>query len=154
MGKKNVGGNAARRVKSAEDAEKALRLRRGGATYKAIGTALGFTEQRAHAIVRGELARLAAATAEAAEAIRQLELVRLDAMTMGLWPKASAGDVRSVEAMLRLMERRARYVGIEAPPPAEAGSPLIEAFGDLLRKVYAEPAPAGPEDGAGGDAGA
>jgi hypothetical protein len=50
---------------------------------------------------------------EPAELIVTQELERLDAMLEGLWPRATAGNVRAVEGVLQIMNRRARYLGLD-----------------------------------------
>jgi hypothetical protein len=52
---------------------------------------------------------------EDADKVRTLELARLDAMLAGMWPGAIAGDGHAVDACLKLMDRRARYLGLDAP---------------------------------------
>jgi hypothetical protein len=47
-----------------------------------------------------------------AEAIR-LEELRLDELQEGVWPRALAGDPRSVEVALKVLERRARMQGLD-----------------------------------------
>lgn len=51
--------------------------------------------------------------AEPAEAIVEQELQRLDAMLAGLWPRATTGNVRAVEGVLQIMNRRAKYLGLD-----------------------------------------
>ena len=48
-----------------------------------------------------------------AQALRDLETERLDRLQLALWPKAMRGDVAAVKAILRLMERRARLLGLD-----------------------------------------
>ena len=47
--------------------------------------------------------------------VRSLELARLDEMLLGLWGKASRGELQSVDRVLKILERRARYLGLDAP---------------------------------------
>jgi hypothetical protein len=47
-----------------------------------------------------------------AEAIRTEEL-RLDALQDGIWDKAMGGDARAVEVALKVLERRARMLGLD-----------------------------------------
>jgi len=42
-----------------------------------------------------------------------LEQQRLDALQAGIWPKAMAGDSRAVEVALKVLERRARLLGLD-----------------------------------------
>lgn len=42
---------------------------------------------------------------------RTLELTRLDALQVGLWDRAVSGDVKAVNAVLRIIEQRSRLLG-------------------------------------------
>ena len=98
----------------AKDREReALHRRKCGWTYDRIGEALGITQQAAMACVRRALEKVAAECSEKAEEVRQLELDRLDAMLMGLWSKAEEGDPAAVDRVLRIQERRAKYLGLD-----------------------------------------
>jgi hypothetical protein len=60
--------------------------------------------------------------AEAVGEHRALELLRLDALQVGLWDRAVGGDVKAVNAVLRIIEQRARLLGLDKPESASAGS--------------------------------
>ena len=53
---------------------------------------------------------------EATEQARRLEELRLDELTCGLYEKAINGDLAAVDAVLSLMARRARLLGLDAQP--------------------------------------
>jgi hypothetical protein len=44
--------------------------------------------------------------------LRALEVARLDALQVALWPKIEAGDVQAISAALRIIETRARLLGL------------------------------------------
>jgi hypothetical protein len=44
-----------------------------------------------------------------------LELMRLERLHAAVWPQAIRGDVNAVDRVLRIMERRARLLGLDAP---------------------------------------
>jgi hypothetical protein len=104
---------SARRILAAQRRTKALTLRKAGATFQAIGQALGCSEQRAHAIISQELARLNKTRAEEAAAVTRLELERLDALQLGVWQKALDGDLDCIATVVRLMQRRAALLGLD-----------------------------------------
>jgi hypothetical protein len=93
----------------------ALELRKAGATYAAIGKTLGCTEQRAHALITGELQRLNAERCEAAAEVARLELERLDALLLAVWPQAKGGDGPAIDRVLSIMARRAKLLGLDMP---------------------------------------
>ena len=55
-------------------------------------------------------------TAEAVDELRALELHRLDQLQRALWDDAMEGDVRAAEAILKIVDRRIRLLGL-APKP-------------------------------------
>lgn len=87
-----------------------------------------YNEKTAWRDVQAELKRLAKQTKETTEQVRQQETIRLDEMAKGVYPLAILGDVKSVEAMLKIMQHKARLYGLEAPVRAELtgkdGAPL------------------------------
>jgi len=93
----------------------ALRLRARGLTYQAIGDELGVTQQTANRYVLEALANLRAEAGEAAQEVRELESMRLDRMLSAVWDLAEAGDIKAIETVLKLMERRAKLRGLDQP---------------------------------------
>jgi len=47
--------------------------------------------------------------------LRALELLRLDELLNALWDTAIAGDLKAVDRVLKVMERRAKLLGLDAP---------------------------------------
>jgi len=52
---------------------------------------------------------------ESAALVKRLELERLDELFRAWWPAAIAGKSRAAAIILRIMERRARLEGLDAP---------------------------------------
>lgn len=97
--------------------QQVLQLRRFGATFEAIAKQLGYANeggaykayQRAClSIIRDDV-----------EDLRQLEIDRLDFALVKIMPKVSEGQLNAIDRMLRIMERRARLLGLDAPVKAE-----------------------------------
>jgi len=103
------------RAKTVETTLRAFELRKAGMAYADIGQQIGLTKQRAHQIVTKHIADLLKRTGEDVEAVMRLELDRLDRMALGVWRKASAGDEKAIGAMVRIMDRRSKYLGLDAP---------------------------------------
>jgi hypothetical protein len=104
-------------IAQAEKQRDALELRKAGATYDQIAKTLGYADRSgAQRLVRDAFARI---TRETSEEVLTLELERLDAMLLALWPKAKKGEAHSVDRVLRIMERRSRYQGLDAPAPVQ-----------------------------------
>ena len=106
-------------LKARERAIQALELRKAGADYRQIGVALECSPQRAHQIVSAYLNKLNKQLAEGVEDVTAMEEQRLDALFMAAWPAAKAGDAQSIAVALRVMERRARMLGLDAPTKNE-----------------------------------
>lgn len=91
-----------------------LELRRAGATYDDCARAVGYaTAQGAYLAYQRALKRTLVETG--AEEARQQELDRLDRLQRAVWPNALQGDLAAVNSVLRIMDRRARYLGLDAP---------------------------------------
>ena len=72
-------------------------------------------------MVRGTLARAEALVKEEAQEVIALELIRLDEMSTGISTSAENGDPRLIDTMLKIMYRRAHYLGLDAPIKQEVG---------------------------------
>jgi hypothetical protein len=59
--------------------------------------------------------------------VRELELTRLDAMLLPLWRRVQAGEEKAIDRALRIMERRARLLGLDAPTRGELSGPEGQA---------------------------
>ena len=94
----------------------ALAMRAAGHTFDVIGERLGVTRQAAQQLVARAVAAL---PVESLDAVRQLESERLDGLLAAVWPSAESGDVRAVDRVLRIMERRARLLGLDGGDPTE-----------------------------------
>jgi len=107
------------RIRGRELEYKALQLRKAGASFRAIAEALGVSKTAAHKAVHRALDRLDHGTDEYAKRTLKLELERLDEMFLGVYPRAKRGDEKAINSALKIMERRARYLGLDAPTPIE-----------------------------------
>jgi len=121
----------------------ALALRIKGLTFAGIGDALGVDTSTAYRYVRDALAATLAGCGELAEHLRELENQRLDEMHAALWPQALAGVMPAVDRILRLMERRAKLNGLDAPqkiaPTDPSGeNPYTKMTDDELRALAAQ----------------
>jgi len=144
-------GNSARRdTRAAETQERrrrALTLRRDGLSYDAIARKMGVSVSVAHAYVHDAIRDI---PAPEAEATRTIELERLDRLQAGLWARATKGDPKAVGAVLRVMDRRAKLLGLDAPQKTEItgpdGGPVQVTPADArraLRELFRDVEPAG-----------
>lgn len=99
--------------------QQALTLRQQGLAYPAIARAMGCSLSTAYAAVLRGLQRLEADLQERAADVRRMELQRLDVALAAIMPQVEAGEDRAVATMLRIMDRRARYLGLDEPERTE-----------------------------------
>lgn len=52
---------------------------------------------------------------ESVEEARQLELMRLDELLYALWERALGGDLSAIACVLKIMDRRAKLLGLDKP---------------------------------------
>jgi hypothetical protein len=102
-----------KRLTAVERQRAALELRKAGKSYEAIAQELGYGgPSSAHNAVKAALRKT---LQEPADDLRALEVARMDAMLDGLWPKVLDGNPRAVEVAIKVLERRARLLGLDAP---------------------------------------
>lgn len=122
-------------ISATERQRRALEMRKAGKSYQAIAETLGYASTGgAHKAVHSALTKT---LSEPADAVRQLELARLDALLEALWPGATGAkaapweedgrpesevDVERVDRVLKIMERRAKLLGLDAPTKADVTS--------------------------------
>lgn len=118
-------------IKAAEMGLRALELRKAGATYETIAQMLGYSSKATafNAVTRIMSQSKREATKEAFE----MELRRLDDLMMTLWPLARAGDnMAAIDRVLRIMERRAKLLGLDAPEQSQ------QQIQQIIRVQYEE----------------
>lgn len=92
-----------------------IELRAAGLLFNEIADALGIHQATAAKYVRIGMTDLCKMSAETIEEIRQLECMRLDKMFFVHYHKAIDGDTWSTDRCLAIMERRAKYLGLDKP---------------------------------------
>jgi hypothetical protein len=101
------------KIAAAEHQQKALELRRTGATLGAIADALGYGN-RSPAIDAITRALRDTTPKELADEVRRIENARLDALWRPMYLRAIGGDSLVVDRCLRIMARRAALNGLDA----------------------------------------
>jgi len=102
-----------KRIAAAERQARALGLRKAGLGYAAIAHQLGYAGPSG--AYRAIMTALRALTGEPAKELRDLELARLDDLLAGLWGDARQGNVQKIDRVLKIMQRRAALLGLDAP---------------------------------------
>jgi hypothetical protein len=132
--------------------QQAIKLRMAGATIAQIASQLGYaSEAGAYKAIMRELEATARDQGEGTEVVRQLELKRLDQMQFPLWNQVLAGDQGAISTALRIQERRASLLGLDAPKQIEARvridviswNQAVRDFIDIYREYHSS-APEAP----------
>jgi hypothetical protein len=114
----------------AEKWAKALALRTAGATFDQIARQLGYASPSG--AYEAVMSALKATLREPAESVRVMEVERLDRLMLGLWKAATATatatdprgpDLESLDRVLKIMDRRAKLLGLDAPQKVAATTP-------------------------------
>lgn len=111
----------------------AINLRRTGMTYMEIAHELGYSDHAGalRAVRRG----LQRALQEPADDLRQIEAARLDRAQEKIWAKVEDGDPKAITVLLRIMERRAKLLGLDAPTVIQQDVTVFDGASDLDREV-------------------
>jgi transposase len=97
--------------------ERCLQMRIAGLSEREIARRLGVSSTQVIRMLKTSLEALDASEMNGAKHLRRLELERCDQMVQGLMPHRR--DPRYVDSILRIMERRANYLGMDAPKREE-----------------------------------
>ena len=140
-----------KRIAAAERQARALELRKAGLGYAAIAHQLGYAGPSG--AYKAIMTALRALTGEPAKELRDLELARLDDLLAGLWADARQGNVQKIDRVLKLMQRRAALLRLDAPQRfADATDHRAEAeaiAADIGRPELADQIERDLRDGAG-----
>ena len=118
----------AQQAKTAERRRAAVELRIAGTPWHEIANLLGYdSKASAYTDVRRALEKAVTKLSIPLEAHRQLELDRLDAMQSALWPAVLDGNTKAIDTALRLMDRRAKLIGLDAPQRHELTLEALDA---------------------------
>jgi hypothetical protein len=103
----------ARKAEASIKACRAVELVRQGKTYDQVARAVGFANRgTAHRVVSKALSER---LIEGIDDLREIELARLDALQAALWPRVEKGEVRAINSVVRIIDRRCRTLGLYPP---------------------------------------
>jgi hypothetical protein len=94
---------------------KALELRKAGMGLVAIGKELGINASLVRDDVNKLLQDRIEDNKENVDYALFLELERLDSFLVETWKQVIKGDLTAVDRVLKIMERRSKYLGLDAP---------------------------------------
>jgi hypothetical protein len=135
-----------------------VELRRAGATYEECARAVGYaTAQGAYLAYHRALKRTLLDAG--AEEMRTVESDRLERLQRAAWPNAMAGETQAINAVIRIMERRARLLGLDAPSKLQVEATVYDTgtieseVAKLQRLISADSSEQGLLDESTGEAG-
>lgn len=95
--------------------EQILSLWVSGKSERDLAKKFDLSPGRIHQILAREQQKRSARDIAYTDAVRGGALQRLDVLEEGLLPAATAGNPKAVLALLKVMERRAKLLGLDAP---------------------------------------
>lgn len=125
------------RVERALHAMTCLHLRQTGLTYAEIAHQTNSVETDVYRVIRRELEQMRKTRTEVIENVRNMELSRLDRMLVKCMAAVEEGDLTSVDRVIKIMDRRAKYLGLDAPAKTElVGGGAVLIIPDNGRGAY------------------
>lgn len=117
---------------------KALELRKEGKSYQEIANVLNSSFAQVYTdigtVLRKEIEKR---TKTQLNQVVQLEIERLDALFEKAWKEIKNGNVVAIDKALKIMERRAKYLGLDAPAKSMVGEDPEKPFRGDKNKLKA-----------------
>jgi hypothetical protein len=105
-------------INKREKSVRALELRKAGVSYDMIAQQLGYSNKSsAH---RAVSKLLDSTEKEVVGDLREMELRRLDDLFRSMYPMALKGNFVAVDKCLKIMERRSKITGLDAPEKTQS----------------------------------
>lgn len=105
------------KVEVIERERKVLEMRRGGLTFDLIAKRLGYSG--ASGAFNAYQTACKRILVPEVDNLRLIETERLDIAQSAIWSNVLRGDVQSIITLLKIMERRARLLGLDMPTRAQ-----------------------------------
>lgn len=123
----------AQKLSAQQRRAKALQLRLAGASYRRIAEEGVYSNSGT--ACREVKKALAEVTEESAQDVLRMELERLDTAQMAIWAAVRSGDVFAIDRMLKIMDMRARFLGLYGVPAEDNTEQVKGALTDFLAGV-------------------
>lgn len=95
-------------------------MRLAGLSYERIAAELNYSSRSAAAQDVGRaLERATIEQRASVELWRGQEIARLDRLQVAAWPAATSGDLRAIDTCVRIIDRRCKLLGLDAPQRLE-----------------------------------
>src|SRR5690606_22498535 len=95
----------------------------GGISVRQSAQELGCSGGTVYSDLEAALARTADTADEHSRMERHVSLGRCEAALRAIWPRICRGDVEAINAFVRLDQRRAKLLGLDAPTKQELSGP-------------------------------
>jgi hypothetical protein len=116
---KKTNKNSVSKAQALENEEKALELRVLGYSYRKIGIAMGLSKVGAYKIVERAIAKQDKTITESSKRVMALDLARIDEVLPSVMERAKGGSDRAITSLIKLLDRQARYLGLDAAVKTE-----------------------------------
>lgn len=117
---------------------RAHQMRREGIAWWDIAEELGITEQVAARLVSDRIAAAAELVDQGQRrTLLTMELDRLDQLQRAVWADAIGGDTRAVETALKIIDKRAKLLGLENATGQTVTNNTIVVPGNTIEYVAA-----------------
>lgn len=104
---------------------RALELRIEGYSQAEIAQLLGVNQSTVSRMIKGALQERAA---KGVDGLRELEQERVDALQKVMWKHAKQGDTHAAAVVTRLLDRRAKLLGLDAARDGAGAAGLIHQY--------------------------
>ena len=140
--KNQVGNSSKRDTRKAalyERRAKALELRKQGHTFDQIAKMMNYADKSAAARhVREAIREI---IAEPTREVVEYEKLRLDNMLVGIYREATTGNLKAIDRVIKIMERRSALLGLDAPKKTETTlAAALDGAGHVVNVILAEAA--------------
>jgi transcriptional regulator with XRE-family HTH domain len=115
--------------------EQVLQLRIAGLSQVEIARRLGVSQSQISEDLKRAFNALAERCAHEQEHFARLDLARMDAMLEALWPAVASGDTKACAVALKVLERRARLLGLDKPARQEIELSAPSAPDEIRREL-------------------
>ncbi len=130
-----------RRADVARRRAEAIKLRLAGATYQQIADSDLYPDGAGRAFAFMDIKRALEESQreihEDAALLRTEDLLRLDRIMLAMWQRAIGGDVKAAEVVLKVIDKRTKLLGTEAPQriALESETEVDRAIRDLEEQL-------------------
>ncbi len=133
MSQQNPQTTPRKRLTRGQRRVRVLELTQVGHSTRQVAAELGVSHQTVATDLHAALDSYAALQADETAKLRALETARLDEMLAGVYPKALTGNISAVEAVLAIMQRRAKLLGLDTPVKVDVSGEIDFHISSILQ---------------------